>query len=187
LIVDSTGALLTGRPRRRYSGRVLKKAILHRKNALFYKTDRGAHVGDLFMSLIHTCELCKADPFEYLTELDRHVKAVAAEPAAWMPWSYRQTTIDGTVDHTYDSTGQLTAANYDGLTPDESYPWPTMPTRPRGGCSVRNSTGEDYSPPEVRFVLLTKRRQAGTLSGVTYFDFVIRLRPCPSLPPGIPP
>jgi len=34
--------------------RILKKAILHRKNALFYKTSRGAHVGDIFMSLIHT-------------------------------------------------------------------------------------------------------------------------------------
>jgi transposase len=30
--------------------RALKKAILHRKNALFYKTPNGAHVGDLFMT-----------------------------------------------------------------------------------------------------------------------------------------
>ena len=37
--------------------RALKKAILHRKNSLFYKTENGAEVGDLFMSLIHTCEL----------------------------------------------------------------------------------------------------------------------------------
>jgi len=37
--------------------RALKKAILHRKNAYFYKTGNGARVGDLFMSLIHTCEL----------------------------------------------------------------------------------------------------------------------------------
>jgi hypothetical protein len=37
--------------------RALKRAILHRKNAYFYKTENGAHVGDLFMSLIHTCEL----------------------------------------------------------------------------------------------------------------------------------
>lgn len=36
---------------------VLKKAILHRKNSLFYKTEHGAYVGDLFMSLIHTCSL----------------------------------------------------------------------------------------------------------------------------------
>jgi transposase len=34
--------------------RSLQKAILHRKNSLFYKTLNGARVGDLFMSLIHT-------------------------------------------------------------------------------------------------------------------------------------
>jgi hypothetical protein len=33
--------------------RALKKAILNRRNALFYKTLNGAQVGDLFMSLIH--------------------------------------------------------------------------------------------------------------------------------------
>ena len=32
--------------------RALKKAILHRKNAYFYKTLNGARVGDLFMSVI---------------------------------------------------------------------------------------------------------------------------------------
>jgi hypothetical protein len=52
--------------------RALKKAILNRKNALFYKTLNGAGVGDLFMSLIHTCELNKANPFDYLTELQKH-------------------------------------------------------------------------------------------------------------------
>ena len=35
--------------------RTLKRAVLHRKNALFYRTLNGAQVGDLFMSLIHTC------------------------------------------------------------------------------------------------------------------------------------
>lgn len=68
--------------------RALKKAILHRKNALFYKTLSGAHVGDLFMSLIHTCELAEANPFDYLTALSRHAGAVAAAPSAWMPWNY---------------------------------------------------------------------------------------------------
>jgi transposase len=42
--------------------RALKKAILHRKNSLFYRTANGARVGDLFMSLIHTCELSGANP-----------------------------------------------------------------------------------------------------------------------------
>jgi len=43
--------------------RALKKCILHRKNSLFYKTENGAEVGDLFMSLIHTSELNGANPF----------------------------------------------------------------------------------------------------------------------------
>lgn len=68
--------------------RALKKAILHRKNALFYKTMNGARVGDLFMSLIHTCELNRINPFDYLTEVLRHPAEVAVRPAEWMPWNY---------------------------------------------------------------------------------------------------
>src|SRR6266704_2848475 len=71
--------------------RALKKAILHRKNALFYKTINGARVGDLFMSLIHTCELCGANPFDYLTELQRHAAELKRNPREWMPWNYRAT------------------------------------------------------------------------------------------------
>jgi transposase len=71
--------------------RALKKAILHRKNSLFYKTENGAEVGDLFMSLIHTCELNDANPFDYLTGLQRHAAELAEKPAAWMPWNYRPT------------------------------------------------------------------------------------------------
>ncbi len=70
--------------------RALKKAILHRKNALFYKTTNGAHVGDLFMSLIHTCELCGANPFDYLTAVQRHAVALAKQPTSWLPWNYRE-------------------------------------------------------------------------------------------------
>ena len=71
--------------------RVLKKAILHRKNALFYKTQNGAKVGDLFMSLIHTAELCAVDPFDYLVQLQRHAAALKANATPWMPWNYRDT------------------------------------------------------------------------------------------------
>jgi hypothetical protein len=71
--------------------RALKKVILHRKNALFYKTRRGARVGDVFMSLIYTCELCGANPFDYLTELERHACEASSNPQNWMPWNYRQT------------------------------------------------------------------------------------------------
>src|SRR5262245_18598277 len=70
--------------------RALKKAILHRKNALFYKTQKGAGVGDLFMSLIYTCQLNQANPFDYLTQLQRHADQLAAGPQLWMPWNYRE-------------------------------------------------------------------------------------------------
>jgi transposase len=70
--------------------RALKKAILHRKNALFYKTQNGAHVGDLFMSLIHTCQFCDANPFHYLTELQHHGEELSRSPEQWMPWNYRE-------------------------------------------------------------------------------------------------
>jgi transposase len=71
--------------------RALKRAVLHRKNALFYRTLHGAEVGDLFMSLIHTCELCGVNSFEYLTELQRHPRELTTEPERWMPWNYRDT------------------------------------------------------------------------------------------------
>ena len=71
--------------------RALKKAILHRKNSLFYKTANGARVGDLFMSLIHTCELSGANPFDYLTQLQRHAGDLVRNPRQWMPWNYQAT------------------------------------------------------------------------------------------------
>ena len=63
-------------------------AIMHRKNSLGYKTERGAEVGDLFMSLIHTCRLNGVNPFDYLTSLVRNPRAVEADPTAWLPWNY---------------------------------------------------------------------------------------------------
>ena len=74
--------------------RALKKAILHRKNALFYKTQNGARVGDLFMSLIYTCQLNEVNPFDYLTQLQRHTDPLAASPQLWMPWNYREVLSD---------------------------------------------------------------------------------------------
>jgi hypothetical protein len=71
--------------------RALKKAILHRRNSLFFKTQNGARVGDLFMSLIHTAELSGENPFDYLTELQRHSAALKKNPSEWMPWNYRET------------------------------------------------------------------------------------------------
>jgi transposase len=70
--------------------RALKRAIRHRKASLFYKTRNGAQVGDTFMSLIHTCELCGVNPFDYLQALLRNAQAVLAKPALWLPWNYHE-------------------------------------------------------------------------------------------------
>ena len=73
--------------------RSLKKAILHRKNSLFYKTENGARVGDIYMSLIHTCNLCCANAFEYLTVIQKYYEQVYKNPADWMPWNYKQALL----------------------------------------------------------------------------------------------
>jgi len=70
--------------------RALKKAILHRKNSLFFKTEHGAYIGDLFMSLIHTCNLCKVNPFEYLKILQQHSSELFRNPDKWLPWNYEK-------------------------------------------------------------------------------------------------
>ena len=69
--------------------RALKKSILRRKNSLFYKTQNGARVSDIFTSLIYTCQLSGVDPFHYLTELQKHAAELAANPSEWMPWNYK--------------------------------------------------------------------------------------------------
>jgi hypothetical protein len=71
--------------------RVLKMAIRHRRNSLFYRSERGAEIGDMFMSLIHTAELRGENPFDYLTQVLRHEKEVETCPADWLPWTYRET------------------------------------------------------------------------------------------------
>jgi len=75
--------------------RALKLVVLHRKNALFYRTMNGARVGDLFMSLIHTCDLNGVNAFDYLVELLRHPKELTANPSEWMPWNYCDTLARG--------------------------------------------------------------------------------------------
>jgi transposase len=69
--------------------RALKMAILHRKNSQGYKTQNGARLGDLFMSLIHTCRLCAVNPLDYLNELQLHAREAREHPTQWFPWNYR--------------------------------------------------------------------------------------------------
>jgi hypothetical protein len=76
--------------------RALKKSIIHRKNSYFYRNANGAEVGDIYMSLIHTCQPCGANPFDYLTQLQLHADRVEANPELWLPWNYREATAAAT-------------------------------------------------------------------------------------------
>ena len=74
--------------------RILKMSILHRKNSMFYRTARGAAVGDLFMSLIQTCRANQVNPFDYMLAALRNAKAVKMQPGLWMPWNYHLNLIE---------------------------------------------------------------------------------------------
>jgi hypothetical protein len=38
-------------------------------------------------------ELNRANPFDYLTQLQRHPDELAASPELWMPWNYRAALV----------------------------------------------------------------------------------------------
>ncbi len=68
--------------------RALKKAILHRKNSMFFKTLRGAYAGDIMMSFIHTCSLNNINPLHYLKTLLKHPEEINQNPEKWLPWNF---------------------------------------------------------------------------------------------------
>ncbi|MBT4936799.1 IS66 family transposase [Candidatus Peregrinibacteria bacterium] len=68
--------------------RLLKTPILNRKNSYFYKTQFGALVGDVMMSLIETCKSSGINPQKYLLSLHEHREWVKAGPEKWLPWNF---------------------------------------------------------------------------------------------------
>ncbi len=73
--------------------RLIKTAIRHRKNSLFYKTENGALIGDIFMSLIQTCLNIRVDPFNYLNAIQKYCSKVFACPDRWFPWNYKENFV----------------------------------------------------------------------------------------------
>src|SRR3954451_24117324 len=65
--------------------RALKRVVLHRKNALFFRTEHGAAVGDILMSVIETCRINGVHAWEYLLRVVRQARAVRDNPAGWLP------------------------------------------------------------------------------------------------------
>jgi transposase len=68
--------------------RALKRVVLHRKNALFFRTEQGAAVGDLLMSVIETCRANGIRAADYLVQVMKNARAVRGHPAPWLPRTY---------------------------------------------------------------------------------------------------
>jgi hypothetical protein len=69
--------------------RALKRFVLFRKNSLFYKTEHGAEIGSILMSLIESCRLNNGNVFEYLLALLRDEAEARRNPERYLPWNYR--------------------------------------------------------------------------------------------------
>jgi transposase len=68
--------------------RALKRVVLHRKNALFFRTEQGSAVGDLLMSVIETCRANGTRAADCLVRVMNNTCAVREDPAQWLPWTY---------------------------------------------------------------------------------------------------
>jgi transposase len=68
--------------------RALKRAVLLRKNALFYKNEHGASVGAILLSLIETCRLNGVSAWAYLLWLMRNRSQARTNPPGFLPWTY---------------------------------------------------------------------------------------------------
>jgi hypothetical protein len=70
--------------------RLLRKAVIFRKNTLFYRTEHGALCGDILMSILSTCALNRINAFKYLVTIVKNAAAVRANPSTWLPWTYEK-------------------------------------------------------------------------------------------------
>lgn len=68
--------------------RVLRKAVVLRKNSLFYRTENGANTGSVLSSVIETCCINNINPFDYLITVVSNKKEARAKPDLWLPWNY---------------------------------------------------------------------------------------------------
>lgn len=65
--------------------REIKSSIRHRKNSLFFRSEDGALVGDILMSLFRTSQLNKLNPLEYLEHALKNREQVRMNPQLFLP------------------------------------------------------------------------------------------------------
>jgi transposase len=69
--------------------RLIKRVVLNRKNAYFFKNETGAKIADILMSFMETCILNKMNPYDYLVAVQQYQADVRRNPQLWLPWIYR--------------------------------------------------------------------------------------------------
>ena len=74
--------------------RLLKRAIRHRKNSLFFKNLVGAAVGDIHMTILMTAKENGLEPVQYLADLLEFREHLKENPSAWLPWNYENTVAE---------------------------------------------------------------------------------------------
>jgi hypothetical protein len=70
--------------------RLIKRAILNRKNSYFFKSEAGAKIADVLMSIIETCALNNVNPYDYLLAIQQHSDKVFHHPERYLPWNYKE-------------------------------------------------------------------------------------------------
>ncbi len=61
-----------------------------RKNSMFFKSELGALIASILVSLIYTTAIAGENPKDYLIALQIHRKDVFQNPELWLPFNYRK-------------------------------------------------------------------------------------------------
>lgn len=70
--------------------RALRRPGMLRNNSLFFKTEHGAYVGGLLMSILATCQANAVNAWEYCLSAYRNARAVREKPEDWTPWRWAE-------------------------------------------------------------------------------------------------
>lgn len=70
--------------------RLIKRSVLNRKNAYFFRNETGAKIADILMSVMETCVLNDVNPQNFLIAIQQHREDVLKNPLLWLPWVYEK-------------------------------------------------------------------------------------------------
>jgi hypothetical protein len=69
---------------------LIKRAVLNRKNAYFFRNETGAKIADILMSIIETCIYNNVNPWKYLIIIQEQQENIRRNPHLWAPWSFEK-------------------------------------------------------------------------------------------------